>query len=269
VGLVVFLLWERFAPVHLLDPAGMRARPFAAAIVASFLGGAALMVTLVDVPLVAQTLFDKGTVGGALVLSRFLVALPVGAVAGGLVASRIGERATGVAGLLVAGAGFWLVAGWPIEALGARHDVLGLSLPRVDVDLAVAGLGLGLVIAPLASAALRATDPEQHGVASAAVVVSRMMGMLVGIAALAAWGLHRFGQLTADLATPLPFGKPQEVFQRQLARYERALNAALHTEYREIFLITSVICVAGAVVCLALGSARRRATSLVQTSSAS
>jgi hypothetical protein len=54
------------------------------------------------------------------------------------------------------------------------------------------------------------------------------------------------------------------VFQRQLARYTRALNAALHTEYREIFLITAAICAVGAVVCLALGAHRR--TSLVQTS---
>jgi MFS family permease len=264
VGLGAFLQWERFAPVHLLDPAGIEGGPFAAAIGASFLGGAALMVTLVDVPLVAQTLFGESTVGGALVLSRFLIALPIGAVAGGLASSRIGERATAMGGLLVAAAGFWLVAGWPLHALGAHHQVLGLALPRVDVDLVIAGLGLGLVIAPLTSTALRASDPEQHGVASAAVVVARMMGMLVGIAALAAWGLHRFGQLTANLATPLPFGKPQDVFQRQLALYTRALNAALHTEYREIFLITAAICATGAVVCLALGAQHR--TRLAQTS---
>ena len=258
VALVIFVLRERFARVRLLDPAGLHGVPFSAALGASFLGGAALMVTLVDVPLMAQTLFGEGPVGGALVLSRFLAALPVGAVIGGLAASRFGERAVAAAGMMIAAVGFWLVGGWPIDVLGARHHVAGLSLPRVDVDLAVAGLGLGLVIAPLASAALRASDPEQHGVASAGVVVTRMMGMLVGIAALAAWGLHRFGQLTAGLATPLPFGKPQEVFQRQLARYERALNAALHTEYHEIFLITAVICAAGAGVCLLLGTRHRR-----------
>ena len=73
------------------------------------------------------------------------------------------------------------------------------------------------------------------------------------MAALAAWGLHRFHQLTATLNTPLPFGVAPNVFQRRLAAYQRAVDAALHTEYREIFLITAAICLAGAVTSLALG----------------
>jgi len=102
--------------------------------------------------------------------------------------------------------------------------------------------------------ALRASSSAQHGVASAAVVVARMMGMLVGIAALAAWGLHRFHQLTERLVPPLPFGISHAVFQRRLAAYNRALDTALHAEYHEIFLITAAICVAGALASLALGA---------------
>jgi MFS family permease len=260
LALVAFALWERRTATPLLDPAGLQRGRLSASLATSFLAGAALMVTLVDVPLIAETLLGKGSTGGALVLSRFLVALPVGAILGGLAASRLGERAVAAAGLLVSAAAYWLVAGWPIQALAARHDLGPLSLPRVDVDLALAGLGLGLVIAPVASVALRASSPEQGGVASAAVVVARMIGMLVGIAALAAWGLHRFHQLTATLNTPLPFGVAPNVFQRRLATYQRAVDAALHTEYHEIFLITAVICLAGAVTSLALGRPPARST---------
>jgi MFS family permease len=257
VVVVSFVLWERRSGMRLLDPAGLRAGSFAAALGASFLSGVALMATLVDVPLLAQTLLDEDAVGGALVLSRFLVALVAGAVAGGAAARRVGERAVAAAGFAVAGLGYLLVSGWPADVRSARHDLVLLSLPRLDADLVVAGLGLGLVIAPIASAALRSSEARQHGAASAAVVVARMMGMLIGISALAAWGLHRFQALTAELDPPLPIGVEPAVFQRMVAVYEEAVRVALRQEYHEIFLITAVVCAMAVPITLALPGGSR------------
>lgn len=260
-GLVVFVLVERRSSHPLLDRVGLRATPFGAALGTSFLSGSALMVTLVDVPLVAETVLGKNTVGGALVLTRFLVALSIGAAVGGFLATRVGERWVAMAGMLVAAAGYGLIAGWPLHVLSARHALGPLSVPRMDADLAVAGLGLGLVIAPIASVALRSVSATQHGVASAAVVVGRMTGMLLGIAALAAWGLHRFHQLTATLVPPIPVGLEPAAFERVLASYQRAVAGALHTEYREIFLITAAICVLAGLVSVALGPTGSTGTS--------
>jgi MFS family permease len=253
---VGFVLWEWFTPVRLLDPVGVQWRVFSGSLWVSLAAGAALLVTLVDVELYAQTVLGRQGTAATAILVRFLVALPAGALVGGIAASRLGNTVVAVTGMVLAAAAYWLIAGWPADVLTARHDLVLFTLPRLDSDLALAGLGLGLVIAPVSTAALRATPPDRHGVVSAAVVVARMTGMLVGVAALSAWGLHRFRALTADLATPLPFGVDALVYQQRFADYQRAVLAALRTEYREIFLLTSGVCLLGAVGALLISHRR-------------
>jgi hypothetical protein len=90
-----------------------------------------------------------------------------------------------------------------------------------------------------------------------------MMGMLVGIGALAAWGLHRFQALTANLTFPaLPFGGTGGAtsldYLARIAAYEQGVRVALHTEYGEIFRITAVVCAMAAVLALGLGAGSRR-----------
>ncbi|MER7547800.1 MFS transporter [Actinomadura sp.] len=250
--LAVFVLWEVRARTRLLDLSGVRRGPLLATLGVSLLSGAALMVTLVDVVLVAQTVLDKDAAEGALLLTRFLVALPVAAVAGGLVARRVGERWPMAAGMAVSAGGYLLIAGWPADLADASYG----PLPRMDVDLVVTGLGLGLVIAPVSSAVLAFVPAARHGVASAAVVVARMMGMLLGVSALSAWGFYRFHALTAELKPPLPFLMSKREFARQMEVYNAALQEALRTEYQEIFWITAGMCALGALLALAVGARR-------------
>jgi MFS family permease len=259
VVFLAFLVWEWRARTRLIDTRGVRLGPFLAALGASLAAGAALMVTLVNVDLFGQTLLGEDDNGSVLLLVRFLVALPVGALVGGWLAGRFGDRLPTVAGLLVAAAGFFLISRWPLDVLSAPHSLGFVSLPRLDTDLVITGLGLGVVIAPLSSAALRVVPSVQHGVAAAGVVVARMTGMLVGVAALAALGLHRFHSLTATLNTPLPFGKPEAQFDQEMAVYRAAVNDALLTQYTETFAITALVCVAGALLGLFIGGRRAAA----------
>ncbi|WP_420807838.1 MFS transporter [Amycolatopsis antarctica] len=260
VAFAAFLVWESRARTRLIDRAGLLLRPFLAALAASVAAGAALMVTLVDVDLFAQTLLgldDRGAVG---LLLRFLVALPAGALLGGAVAARTGERWVAAAGMLVACAGFLLMSGWPMDVLAARHDLGLVELPRLDTDLVIVGLGLGLVIAPLSSAVLRAVPATRHGIASAALVVARMTGMLVGVAALSAWGLHRFHSLTANLDVPIVVLFPSRAeYEAALAAYTGGVREALLAQYGEIFAITAVVCALGALAATLIGSRRHPA----------
>jgi ABC-type amino acid transport system permease subunit len=60
------------------------------------------------------------------------------------------------------------------------------------LTLLLCGFGFGLALAPVNAALLASTRDEVHGVASAMVVVARMIGMLVGISGLTTIGLRRF-----------------------------------------------------------------------------
>ncbi|MBV9320850.1 MAG: MFS transporter, partial [Mycobacterium sp.] len=93
VAAVIFGLWERFAHTKLIEPAGVHFRPFLAALGASLCAGAALMVTLVDVELFAQGVLGQEQNEAAILLLRFLIALPIGAVLGGWIATKVGDRA--------------------------------------------------------------------------------------------------------------------------------------------------------------------------------
>ena len=161
----------------------------------------------------------------------------------------MGEKWVSAAGLLIAAGGFLLMGRWTADVHAATH---GFGLPALHTDLAIAGFGLGLVIAPLSSVVLRVVPGPSHGVASAAVVVARMTGMLVGLAALTAFGLWRFGQRPRELVCPLPFLMTNEQFNERQAAYSQALRDALTTEYQEIFLVTAGLCVAGAALSLLL-----------------
>lgn len=246
--LAVFVLWEVRAKTRLLDLTGVRRGALFATLGVSLLSGAALMATLWSVQLVVQAIQHKKAIDGALALTWFLLTLVVFAVVGGLLARRIGERWTAALGMAIATAGYLLIANWPVYANTASYG----PVPRMDADLVLTGLGLGLVIAPVSSSALRTVPAVQHGAASATVVVARMMGMLLGVSALSAWGFYRIHALTLHLDLPLPFGISKAEFKRQYHAYLADLDKALHTAFSEIFLITAVLCALGAIVALAL-----------------
>lgn len=184
ISSVLFVVHLRRTAAPLVPRGALRRTPAWGALLVSFFIGSALIAALIDIPLFARTtVYPESQLAAALVLVRFLVALPVGAVVGGYLIRRYSPGVITAAGMLLAAIGFVLMAQWGLTTV---------EEPIANVGLIAGGLGFGLALAPVNAALLAFTDDDVHGVASAFVVVSRMVGMLVGISALTTIGLRRY-----------------------------------------------------------------------------
>lgn len=242
-----FVVWQRRTPNAIIPRGLLAPAPAWGALAVSFGVGAALIAALVDIPVFARTTIHGGDqLGAALELLRFLVALPVGAVAGGWLTRRFGLGPITAAGLALAGAMFVLMTGWERDAL--RH-------PGATVVLMLCGFGFGLAISPVNTAILAATGADSHGLASALVVVARMVGMLVGVSALTAIGLRRYYTVADRIPSPNELCPDAPANCRP---YVDALREAAISQVHAIFAgAAGCAFVAAAVALVVLG--RRRA----------
>lgn len=231
VALGLYLWRHRTAAEPLVARGVVRGRA-RTALVVSLMVGAALVAVVVDVPVLARlTLTDSQTVA-AFVLVRFLLAVPVGALLGGWSLRRVGDGLVSGVGLLLATVGLLVMSGWGKGSL---------DRPLATVVLVVVGLGIGLALAPVNNAALADAPSDAHGVASALVVVARMVGMVVGLALLTAIGLHRYYETVAAL--------PDQTDTK-------ALLAAGLVQVQTVFLGAAVAALLGAVASVGLGLRR-------------
>ncbi len=216
-----------------LVPRGLVRGRLVWALVVSLLVGVALVAVIVDVPLLARLVYTNDQTAAALVLVRFLVAVPVGALAGGWALRVLGNGVVAAVGLALAAVGLAVMTTWGRGSLDEASST---------VVLALTGLGIGLALAPVNDAALAESAHDAHGTASALVVVARMVGMVVGIALLTAIGLHQYYAAVAVLPDPTDTDalKDAAVLQVAWAFRGAAVAAAL-----------------GAVASLALGLRRR------------
>ena len=240
-GLVVL---QRRAAQPLLLPLLFRSLDFVSANLTQVLVGVSLIIAMVTVPLMANTVMGKDPFTGALWLLRMTLAIPLGAVIGGLLSTWLGNRPVTAVGLALTAVGLFLVSRWS----------LGVADPELTLHLVVAGLGFGLVIAPIMAQALDAAPGEYHATASSLVVVSRLLGMTLGLAALSAWGIEHFQSLTAGLALPLPLaGESAAESAARMAAYVSDVQDAGLTLFHRFFRVAAIVALLG-LVPLAWGS---------------
>ncbi len=197
LAFMLFLLIESRVRSPLIRLSLFRNRNFAAASLANFLVGFCLAIGLVSAPLLVNFRADTPSsddiqraayIAGVL-LSGLTVPMALAAIPGGWLSDRHGYRIPTAWGLALACTGFVLSgAVW-------EHDT---AYWIMGAQMAVIGVGLGLTISPISTAALNEVDEDERGVAAALVLILRLVGMTVAISWLTIYALDRFDTIRED-----------------------------------------------------------------------
>ena len=245
VGLLVWVQGRTQSP--LLPPEFFRSRQAMAAFVVKLLVGASLIMAMVTVPLMANTVLGQSPLEGGLRLMRMTGAMPIGALVGGFLTYRLGERGVTVLGLGTGALGLFLMTGWTVD----------IADPGMSLHLALAGFGFGLVIAPVFVTAMDAASAEYQATSASLVTTARMLGMTFGMAALAAWGVGEFQTATMGLAIPLPSPELSGAeYEAQFDLYQSSVSDASVALFQDFFRISAVLLLAGLVPALGLSGPR-------------
>ncbi len=176
VLLVAFVLSSRAARSPLLDPALLRIRSFVVGNVATIVAGAGFYAYLLCNILWLQYVWGYTVLtAGLAVVPGALVAAVLAAVLGP-VAEKRGYRLVIVPGAIV-----WALAYvWYVVKVPVTPDFLGSWLPGQILS----GIGVGMTLPVLGSAALAAVPGGRFATASAVNSSARQIGAVLGIAVL-------------------------------------------------------------------------------------
>ncbi len=223
VFFVGFVVWELRAKQPLLDLRLFRQRTFTGASLVNLGVGFALIVALGVVPLFINAVVASSRPGATVeqilsdgawftgwVLSALTVTMALMSLVIGRIVNRFGYRLPTLLGLIVAALGFIISSQWQVTT----------SYWAMTPGLIVAGAGFGLVLSPIATAVVNSAPAPERGVASALVIILRLVGMSLGGSIALTWGTQRVQTLAAQLAagTSQFSGNTFEIFRQATAQ---------------------------------------------------
>ncbi len=199
VGLVGFFVIERRVRAPMIDLDQLRSATFLGANLVGFVISFAMLAVFFFVALYMQNLLHYSPLeAGVRFLPATLIIIVTAPISGRL-ADRFGPRPLIVAGMVLLSVSLF------IQTHISATSGYGLLLPA----FIVMGLGIGLTMSPMSTAAMNAVSAEKAGAASGVLSMSRMVGGTFGIAVLGALFQSLASSRLQDTLSGLPVGAAQ------------------------------------------------------------
>ncbi len=240
----------------MLDFRLFRVPTFTGAQITAFSISSGMFAQFLFLPLYLENVLGYSAVAaGVRFLPLSLVSFVVAPIAGRL-STRVPVRFLLSGGLALCGVALLLMWGIALDS----------TWTTLLAGFLVAGVGIGLVNAPLASTSVSVVEPRRAGMASGINNTFRQIGIATGIAALGAIFQSRITSHIAASDIPQRFVQPfseavssgatQQALQAVPARLRSQAETLAHSAFisglNEILLVASIVLFVGAVLALAL-----------------
>ncbi len=168
--LFIFTQWKGREPM--LPLSLMRIRTFNNASLTLLIVGAALMNLSLLTSFFLTRMMGMTELKAGLVLSMVAVGSIVSSAVSGPLSAKYGSHLFAAAGIVITGGAMYSMSGLHAES----------AVAEVVVRLLVAGVGIGLTMAPVMSSAVRNVPDDKVGISSGVTNMAKSLGSVIGVA---------------------------------------------------------------------------------------
>jgi len=259
IALVAFVLVERGSRFPMVEFEFLRSRTFAGTNGIAFVVSFSMLAMFFFMALYMQNILGYSPLEAGVRFLPSTVVIIIAAPLAGRLTDRIGARIPIAVGLSLVAVALYLQSRITVDT------DYGYLLPTFSLM----GLGIGLTMSPMSTAAMNAVHETKAGVASGILSMSRMVGGTFGVAALGALFQHLSDRRLEDRLGDLPLSSQQQAWfadnlgsgdvSARLAQLDPATGREVGRVVKETFVtslsaslkLSTAVTVVGIVIALA------------------